>query len=354
MRPREIEVRDMAVADLVPYANNAKLHDSEQVGKIAASIREFGFNDPVAVWLNGDGKAEIVEGHGRVLAAQRLGIEKVPAFCLNHLTDEQRRAYTHVHNQTTLSSGWDTGVLDAEISALDFDWESFGFDLPSPSPIDETDEEEGFYGDERLRTDDYYNLRQVNASHCEGRYDMPAIGPCDFAPTALLPFNYAKTATDKEQTLHFFIDDYQFERLWNDPEKYLDLILSFEAVLTPDFSLYMDMPLPMQQWNEYRRRALGNYWQRHGANVIPTLSWTDERSWGFCFDGLPRHSTVAVSTVGVKGDRAARDIWERGMAEALRVLDPSQVIVYGGMPDFDFGGAEVMDFAANAAFRKER
>lgn len=141
MRPPEIEVRDMATAALVPYANNAKLHDTEQVGQIAASIREFGFNDPVAVWLNGSGETEIVEGHGRVLAAQRLGLDEVPVFYLNHLTDEQRRAYTHVHNQTTLSSGWDTGVLDAEISALDFDWESFGFDLPSPAPPAEPEDE---------------------------------------------------------------------------------------------------------------------------------------------------------------------------------------------------------------------
>ncbi len=206
------------------------------------------------------------------------------------------------------------------------------------------------YGAERLRTDDAYNLREVSAIHCEGAYDMPAIGPCDFAPTALLPFNYANTATDKAQTLHFFIDDYQFERLWANPAKYLELILSFEAVLTPDFSLYMDMPLPMQQWNEYRRRALGNLWQRAGANVIPTLSWTDERSYGFCFDGLPKRSTVAVSTVGVKGDEAATEVWRRGMAEALRVLEPSRVIVYGGMLDFDFGNADVMDFAANTAF----
>lgn len=345
MRVPDIEVRDMDTAALAPYANNAKLHDSEQVGQIAASIREFGFNDPVAVWQNEDGRTEIVEGHGRVLAAQRLGMGKVPVFYLNHLSDEQRRAYTHVHNQTTLSSGWDTGVLEAEIEALDFDWGSFGFDLPSPAALDELETDGGgFRCDERLRTDDYYNLRQVNASHCEGRYDMPVIGPCDFEPSALLPFNYAKTAEDRAQTLHFFKDDYQFERLWNDPERYLDLILSFEAVLTPDFSLYMDMPLPMQQWNEYRRRALGNYWQRHGASVIPTPSWTDERSYGFCFDGLPRGYTVAVSTVGVRRCGETRRVWEAGMTEAVLQLRPARVLLYGGNIGFDFGDAEVIEY----------
>ena len=181
---------------------------------------------------------------------------------------------------------------------------------------------------------------------------MPSLPPVDARPDALLPFNYAKTAkeADKGKFLHFFIDDYQFERLWNRPQAYLELVKSFAGALTPDFSLYMDMPLPVQQWNEYRRRALGNYWQRNGVEVIPTLSWSDERSYGFCFGGLPRHSTCAVSTVGVKGDAAAMDIWGAGMEEAMRTLEPETVLLYGGNIGFDFGDAEVIEYAANAAF----
>ena len=109
MRNPDLKVEAVATASLVPYAANAQLHSSEQVAQIAASISEFGFSDPVAVWENTGGELEIVEGHGRVLAAQRLGIAEVPAFRLDHMSDEQRRAYTHVHNQTTLNSGFDTG-----------------------------------------------------------------------------------------------------------------------------------------------------------------------------------------------------------------------------------------------------
>lgn len=348
MEQPEIKVVEVPTGRLVPYANNAKMHSHLQVEQIANSIQEFGFNDPIAVWENDRGEMEVVEGHGRVLAAQRLGIDSVPVFYLNHLSDEQRRAYTHVHNQTTLNSGWDAGLLECEMSALPFDWESFGFDLPEQKAAPRKKDS---YGAERLRTDDYYNLRIVSAADCEGRFDMPALGPCDFAPSSLLPFNYAKSTVDTSQTLHFFIDDYQFERLWNDPGGYLDLILSFEAVLTPDFSLYMDMPLPMQQWNEYRRRALGNFWQRNGATVIPTLSWTDERSYGFCFEGLPRESTVAVSTVGVKRDKAARKAWFDGMDAAMAALSPARVLLYGGNIGYDFGGAEVVEYAANTAFK---
>ncbi|MEG1624156.1 MAG: DUF4417 domain-containing protein, partial [Raoultibacter sp.] len=113
-----------------------------------------------------------------------------------------------------------------------------------------------------------------------------------------MAFDYAKTTDKFDCGIHFFVDDYQFERLWAAPKKYIDLLKKFDCVLTPDFSLYMDMPLPMQQWNEYRRRALGNLWQRHGMKVIPTLSWSVKASYPFCFDGIPHNATVAVSTVG--------------------------------------------------------
>ena len=145
MEQPEIKVIEVPTGDLVPYANNAKLHSQLQVEQIANSIEEFGFNDPIAVWENADGAMEVVEGHGRVLAAQKLGLDKVPVFYLNHLTDEQRRAYTHVHNQTTLSSGFDIDILDQEIELLDFDWESFGFDTEGGEEEPATFDRNGYH-----------------------------------------------------------------------------------------------------------------------------------------------------------------------------------------------------------------
>ena len=97
--------------------------------QIARSIEEFGFNDPVGVW-DGPAGTEIVEGHGRVLAAQRLGMGSVPVVRLDHMSDEQRRAYTHVHNQTTMSTGWDDAELAADLARLsEFDFSELGFDM---------------------------------------------------------------------------------------------------------------------------------------------------------------------------------------------------------------------------------
>lgn len=129
MRPMpELKIEEIPVKSLVPYANNAKIHTKKQIDQIAASISEFGNCDPIAVWHNADGEPEIVEGHGRVLALKQLGIDSAPIVTLDHLTDEQRRAYTHVHNQTTLSSDFDYEALVADMDNLNADWEAFGFE----------------------------------------------------------------------------------------------------------------------------------------------------------------------------------------------------------------------------------
>ena len=126
----ELTISTTPVEELVPYAGNAKVYTDEQVEQIAASIEQFGFNDPVAVWHDEQGQPVIVEGHGRVLAAKELGMAELPTISLDHLTDEQRRAYVHVHNQTTLTSGFDMDVLLSELSSIDgFQWNDFGFDL---------------------------------------------------------------------------------------------------------------------------------------------------------------------------------------------------------------------------------
>jgi ParB-like chromosome segregation protein Spo0J len=119
----ELRVTMTPTDELVPYAGNAKEHPEEQVAQIAESIREFGFNDPVGVWHDAEGRPVIIEGHGRVLAAQELGMDELPTIALDHLTDAQRRAYVHVHNQTTLTSGFDLEVLARELEELpEFDW----------------------------------------------------------------------------------------------------------------------------------------------------------------------------------------------------------------------------------------
>lgn len=107
-------VEQRAVGDLIPYVNNARTHSDRQVALIAGSIREFGFNNPVLV----DGENGIIAGHGRVLAAQKLGLATVPVIELTHLSDAQKRAYILADNRLAEQAGWDRELLSLELGDL--------------------------------------------------------------------------------------------------------------------------------------------------------------------------------------------------------------------------------------------
>ena len=123
-----MKIETLSTASLIPYARNAKKHDASQVAKLAGSIREFGFNNPVLI----DNDNGIIAGHGRVLAAQSLGLETVPCIRLGHLTDTQRRAYILADNRLAeIGGGWDEEMLKLELAdlrELDTDFDLMGFD----------------------------------------------------------------------------------------------------------------------------------------------------------------------------------------------------------------------------------
>lgn len=122
------DYKTLAVADLIPYARNSRTHSDAQVAKIAASIREFGFLNPIIV----DGSNGIVAGHGRVLAAQKLGLTTLPVIEASHLTEAQKRAYVIADNRLALDAGWDLDMLRVELTDLkgmDFDLSLTGFEI---------------------------------------------------------------------------------------------------------------------------------------------------------------------------------------------------------------------------------
>lgn len=122
-----ISIRYVSVADLIPYAANSRTHSDEQVTQIAASIREFGFTNPILI----NREKTIIAGHGRLMAAKKLGLEQVPAITLDHLNKAQQKALVIADNQLALNAGWNMDMLKAEIEGLaleDFDLELLGFD----------------------------------------------------------------------------------------------------------------------------------------------------------------------------------------------------------------------------------
>ena len=133
-----MQIEYVDINSIKPYKKNAKLHPKEQIEQIKKSIEEFGNNDPIAIW-----KDEIVEGHGRLIALKELGYKEIPIIRLDHLTDEERKAYTLVHNKLTMNSDFDFDILEDELNDIDsIDMEKYGFDLDIEDEEQETVEDE--------------------------------------------------------------------------------------------------------------------------------------------------------------------------------------------------------------------
>ena len=189
---------------------------------------------------------------------------------------------------------------------------------------------------QRFRTFTSLNFRIYNPENVTGYFQFPKLESTDWIPEDLIGFNYVLNKPDYTKGVHFFLDDYQFERVWNNPNKYTDKLEKFDCVLTPDFSLYTDMPFAMQIWNVYRSRLIGQYWQDSGMAVIPTVSWSTHESYNFCFDGLPKNGTVAISTVGVMRNKEAKALFYDGLEEMIARIQPKYILIWGQKIDFNF------------------
>lgn len=127
MKTKEKEIVYRNIGDLIPYVNNSRKHSDGQVLQIAASIKEFGFTNPILI----DEEGGIIAGHGRIMGSAKLGIDSVPCIVLDGLTEAQKKAYVIADNQLALNADWDFGLLQLEIENLkemDFDLDLLGFD----------------------------------------------------------------------------------------------------------------------------------------------------------------------------------------------------------------------------------
>lgn len=177
---------------------------------------------------------------------------------------------------------------------------------------------------------------------CAGEYGVPVLRPVHLDKRLeWLRFNHALKEPHRERYgVHFFIDDYLFERAWRDPPRYALFLRQFPAAMTPDFSMFTDYPRAVQIYNHWRKHQLGAYWQRCGITVVPTIGWVDEDSYSWCFDGEPEGGTVAVSSVGAMKNRDARRMFLAGYSEMLACLQPEKVIFFGDVPDECQGNIE--------------
>ncbi|MCR5149378.1 MAG: DUF4417 domain-containing protein [Eubacterium sp.] len=135
-----------------------------------------------------------------------------------------------------------------------------------------------------------------------------------------------KDTNNLHKGIHHFVDDVRFEALYNKPEKCIDKYRKYRFVLTPDFSLYSEMDLWRQIESVGKNRWVGAYWQGKGLNVIPTISWSNASSFSFCFDGVEKHSVVAIGMIGCKRSRVA---FMKGYNAMLERIEPEAIICLG-------------------------
>lgn len=148
----------------------------------------------------------------------------------------------------------------------------------------------------------------------------------------------------KQYTVHFFIYDYKFERVWTYIYKYTKYLLQFKAVISPDFSQYVDMPRAMQIWNLWRCNFMAYWWQSHGIPVIYNACWSDSESFNYTWDGAPRSSCICISSKGcVWEDRkntktdtmvATSSRFKAGLESCVDNLHPKQIVWIGIQPDW--------------------
>jgi len=157
-------------------------------------------------------------------------------------------------------------------------------------------------------------------------YGIPDIKKDEFDIKELIPY---RVDTRRNGTAHFFLDDYRFERVWKYPDSQIEELKKYDGVLSPDFSMYTNYPEAIQIFQVYRNRWCTAYWQSLGIKVIPTVSWSDENSFKYCFLGIEKGSTIAVGTVGVLTDDNAKKLFMAGFNEMIKQLEPKEILIYG-------------------------
>ena len=163
-------------------------------------------------------------------------------------------------------------------------------------------------------------------------------------PTALIPFSQKNRTENYNEFVHFYEHDKNFATVLTATKEHIDILKSFKGVISPDYSLYRDMPLVLQMANTYMNRAVGHYLQSRGVYVVPNIRWGDERSYStvefsekFAFLGVEKHGIVSIGTYGCIKSRENKRYFTDGLEAMLKELEPKVVLVYGGMPDCIFG-----------------
>lgn len=355
MNFKEEQIVYKNVDELIPYQNNPRIN-KEAVKYVSESIKNYGFRNPIIL----DKNNVIIAGHTRLESAKKLNIKQVPCIVADDLSEKQAKALRLLDNKTAEFSEWDFDLLKDELEGLDFedldiDWGIYENEVNGFSDYENNEEEQILAPSCQHNVFENQEIMQFESNN---KYGFPEIEGTQTSGDKMLRFMDWMGCEDPENYVaHFYYDDYRFMSAWREPNKYVDRLKKFKAVVSPDFSLYTDFPKALQILSCYRRQWCGAYWQSLGIDIIPDVVWGDKETFEFCFDGIPKNSTVAVSTVGVKRNPdwngKNSTLFIDGYNEMIKRLNPKTVILYGDIID-GIEGDNIINVPSYYAEMRER
>ena len=347
-----MQIATKKISDLVPAEYNPRVDlksGSALYEKLKNSIQEFGYIEPI-IWNERTGR--VVGGHQRLKILQELGQEEVECVIVN-FSEAQEKAANIALNK--ISNKWDMDKLNdlfQDLQNTEINLEITGFNMPEINKLFDRDLMH-YYGDSRERTYNMYRLNEYDETRTAGYYQFPTIKACHVVPEALIPFDEIfKYKRDRSKVgIHFFIHDFQFNSIWQNPFKYIEILKKHSCVIMPDFSTYYDMPIAMRIWNVYRMRMIAQIWQDAGLEVIPNIRDYDIDAGEENFVGIEPGGVIAFSNVGYFGKNSSYEIkmvYQNFADIAIKCLKPECIINYGKKwPDYDYGGAKVVYIKQN-------
>ena len=199
------------------------------------------------------------------------------------------------------------------------------------------------------KIDDGFSSELVETAFFDGVLEIPKIERPDkiVIPDGMVPFSRRNDPAALGKFVCFYEYDRRFAQCLHAPKEFCGDLKRFKGIITPDCSLYIDMPLVTQIFNVYKSRAIGSFFQSQGIYVIPNVRWGDERTYTtealpekVAFLGLPKHSILSVGTYGCVQSKEAKFYFREGMCAMLEELEPEVVLVYGSMSRYIFEGLE--------------
>lgn len=344
-----MDIRNVSIDAVKPYERNPRRNEAA-VEKIAASLREFGWQQPIVT----DAEMVVIAGHTRLLAAKSLGMTEVPVHVAKGLSPSQVKAYRLADNKLGEFAEWDKGLLDMELKDLElalYDMSQTGFTAEELAgfhidvqPDDIEDYPDEMPGIAALK-DDISFPSDLPWGIPALRADMLADIPDDLAtwagPDATAAhdgayfYNWGSDSIrglPMDRTLlGFYVDDFRFESFWEKPHIQVAKVLQsgIRIAIAPNFSMWSGEAQAVHLFAAYRSRWVARYMQEAGIAIIPDVNWSDERSFDFCLTGIPKDApaiSIQVQNLDTAQEKAKS---AHGIAIAVRELRPKRLLVYG-------------------------